>query len=102
MPCWGQDVWICVCWPSYHHLIFSLRIFSNKTAYKIPKNIQMENINKLPAKVRSINTAIRYYSFNEMRKKFGRKDDAFMVVDSSEIEFSSSMIPAKADNAAML
>jgi hypothetical protein len=37
-----------------------------------------------------------------MRKKFGRKDDSFMVVDSAEIDLALSMTPAKTDDAAIL
>ena len=74
-----------------------MEVFNNAKTYTMEKDLITQ-----PGKTRRINAATTYNSFEEMQQKLGKKDNAFMVVDSSEIDFSLSMIPAKTDDVALV
>jgi AraC-like DNA-binding protein len=64
----------------------------------------MEILENLPAKVRNINpVSVQYLTFNEILKNFGRKDDPFYVIDSSEVGICTPLFrPFKTNDISLL
>jgi hypothetical protein len=62
-----------------------------ETGYQLP--VQVENIHESQ---RGVNTII------QMQKRFDRKDNSFILLDSADMELSSLMNPARTDDVAML
>jgi AraC family transcriptional regulator, transcriptional activator of pobA len=84
-----------------HYAQTNIKTWMKKTSFKNQKKMEIKH--QLPAQVRNIHEAQGgCNTVTEMQEKIARKNNAFKLVDSSELELSSLMSPAGTDDAAML